>query len=80
MNLYFKNEIVKDLQGYFPDLRIKHIETRPGDVKDSQNQPTLIKSLFPDVTPQSFKDALLETKNWLVENSSKMLNGPAATD
>ena len=74
------NEIVKDLQGYFPDLKIKHIETRPGDVKDSQNQPTLIKSLFPDVTPQSFKDALLETKNWLAENSSKILNGPAATD
>jgi UDP-glucose 4-epimerase len=74
------NEILLDLREFFPDMKIKHIETRTGDVKDSQNQPTLITSLFPDVTPQSFKDALLETKNWLAENSSKILNGPAATD
>jgi UDP-glucose 4-epimerase len=72
------NEVLKNLKMHFQNIRIGHKEARPGDVKDSQNQPDLVKSYFPKIKPKEFKDGLPETIDWLVENLNKITNGPMA--
>jgi UDP-glucose 4-epimerase len=72
------NEVLKNLKMHFQNIRIGHKEARPGDVKDSQNQPDLVKSHFPKIKPKEFKDGLPETIDWLVENLYKITNGPMA--
>jgi UDP-glucose 4-epimerase len=41
-----------------------HIETRVGDVRDSQAADARLKSLFPDVTPVPLDDGLAATVAW----------------
>ena len=72
------NEVLRNLKMHFPDIRIVHKEARLGDVKDSQNQPDLVKSYFPKIKPKEFKDGLPETIDWLVENLNRITNGPMA--
>ena len=38
---------------------------RVGDIKNSQNDPTLINQLFPSVQPINFSTGLEKTINWL---------------
>ena len=85
VNLAYGNRIsllttIDLLQGHFPDLKVNFIDIRPGDVKDSQNDPVLLKKLFPDVTPTEFPVALSETVNWLKEFGQSVANGPATVD
>jgi UDP-glucose 4-epimerase len=85
VNLAYGNRIsllttIELLKGHFPDLKINFIDIRPGDVKDSQNDPVLLKKLFPDVTPTEFPVALSETVNWLKEFGQSVANGPATVD
>jgi UDP-glucose 4-epimerase len=61
------NEIINLLKIYFPNLEVIYTDDRVGDVKESQNSPTLIRNLFPDITPRLFEDALFETINWFKE-------------
>ena len=68
------------LKAHFPNLKVNFIDIRPGDVKDSQNDPVLLKKLFPDVTPTEFPVALSETVNWLKEFGQSVANGPATVD
>ena len=85
VNLAYGNRIsllttIELLKGHFPDLKVNFIDIRPGDVKDSQNDPVLLKKLFPDVTPTEFPVALSETVNWLKEFGQSVANGPATVD
>jgi UDP-glucose 4-epimerase len=85
VNLAYGNRIsllttIELLKAHFPDLKVNFIDIRPGDVKDSQNDPVLLKKLFPDVTPTEFPVALSETVNWLKEFGQSVANGPATVD
>ena len=85
VNLAYGNRIsllttIDLLKSHFPHLQVNFIDIRPGDVKDSQNDPVLLKKLFPDVTPTEFPVALSETVNWLKEFGQSVANGPATVD
>jgi UDP-glucose 4-epimerase len=85
MNLAYGNRIslletIELLKNHFPDLKVNFIDIRPGDVKDSQNDPVLLKQLFPSVKPTDFSTALSETVNWLKEFGQSVANGPATVD
>ena len=58
------NQVVELLRKNFPDLKVKYLPPRQGDVLHSENDPKLLKSLYPDVTVDSFKTSLQETINW----------------
>ena len=73
-------ETIELLKGHFPDLKVNFIDIRPGDVKDSQNDPLLLKQLFPSVMPTDFPTALSETVGWLKEFGQSVANGPATVD
>ena len=85
VNLAYGNRIsllttIDLLKSHFPDLKVNFVDIRLGDVKDSQNDPVLLKKLFPDVTPTEFSVALGETVNWLKEFGQRVANGPATVD
>jgi UDP-glucose 4-epimerase len=74
------NQVLNLLINIFPDLKVKYIDSRAGDVTDSQNNPALISSIFPYILPQKFEDALLETSNWFKSNLEKLNSGPEVLD
>ena len=74
------NETIEMLKKHFPDLRVNYRENRLGDVKESQNSPSLLKSLFPTITPKPFEEALSETVMWLKEFGQSVANGPKTMD
>ena len=85
INLAFGNRItliqtIDMLRVHFPDLRVNFLPPRAGDVKDSQNDPILLKTLFPNIIPTEFEIALTETINWLKEYGQSVANGPTVTD
>ena len=85
VNLAYGNRIsllttIDLLKSHFPDLKVNFLEDRPGDVKNSQNDPVLLKQLFPSVVPTEFDVALNETVNWLKEFGQSVANGPATVD
>ena len=73
-------DLVDNLRQYFPDLRTNHTETRTGDVRNSQNDPTLLTSLFPTISPQPFSLAIKSTIEWLQQEGQRVANGPAVAD
>jgi UDP-glucose 4-epimerase len=79
-NRVFLSEVVELLRSEFPKLEVNSLPIRAGDVKESQNSPELLKSLFPNVTPYQFKDALKETIDWLRAEGSTIANGPKVSD
>ena len=79
-NRIFLTDLVELLKEEFPNLNVKNIEVRKGDVKESQNSPTLLKNLFPDIQPAIFKSALIETIEWLKEHGDLVTNGPLTVD
>ena len=85
VNLAYGNRIsllttIDLLKDHFPDLKVNFLGERPGDVKNSQNDPVLLKKLFPTVAPTEFEVALNETVNWLKEFGQSVANGPATVD
>jgi UDP-glucose 4-epimerase len=70
------NQIIVELEKNFSNLNVTYKEPRKGDIKDSQNDSTLIKYLFPEVIPKNFYEALFETKEWLALNFKSVINGP----
>ena len=85
VNLAYGNRIsllttIDLLKDHFPDLKVNFLGDRPGDVKNSQNDPVLLKELFPSVVPTEFEVALNETVNWLKEFGQSVANGPATVD
>jgi len=79
-NRIFLNETIEMLRKHFPDLQVNYKPERLGDVKESQNNPVLLKKLFPDVQPKKFETALTETVEWLKEFGQSVANGPATVD
>lgn len=85
VNLAYGNRIslltaIDLLKRHFPDLKVNFLGDRPGDVKNSQNDPVLLKELFPSIVPTEFEVALNETVNWLKEFGQSVANGPATVD
>ena len=85
VNLAYGNRIsllttIDLLKSHFPDLKVNFLGDRPGDVKNSQNDPVLLKKLFPNITPTEFPTAFSETVNWLKEFGQSVANGPATVD
>ncbi len=74
------NDIIGLLKKQFPNLQVNYAADRPGDVKESQNSPQLLKELFPEVQPKAFESALSETATWLQEFGQSVANGPATSD
>jgi UDP-glucose 4-epimerase len=79
-NRIFLNNTIVMLKKHFPDLQVNYKENRLGDVKESQNAPSLLKSLFPSVSPKPFEEALAETVAWLKEFGQSVANGPKTVD
>ena len=85
VNLAYGNRIsllttIELLKGHFPDLKVNFLGDRPGDVKNSQNDPVILKELFPNIAPTEFPTAFSETVNWLKEFGQSVTNGPATVD
>ena len=74
------NDTIEMLKKHFPNLKVNYKENRLGDVKESQNAPGLLKSLFPGVIPKPFEAALAETVDWLKEFGQSVANGPKTVD
>ena len=79
-NRIFLTDLANLIKKEFPNLVIKNIEQRRGDVKESQNSPGLLKDLFPNVKPISFEIALAETIKWMQVNGHSVTNGPSTID
>jgi UDP-glucose 4-epimerase len=79
-NRIFLNDTIEMLMKHFPDLQVNYKSERLGDVKESQNDPELLKKLFPKIQPKEFETALSETIDWLKEFGQSVANGPATTD
>jgi UDP-glucose 4-epimerase len=79
-NRIFLNDTIQMLKKHFPDLQVNYKENRLGDVKESQNSPSLLKSFFPTITPKPFEDALAETVVWLKDFGQSVANGPKTVD
>lgn len=45
----------------------EHSPSRPGDVRDSQADGQLLRSLFPEVSPVPFRQALERTVRWFMD-------------
>ena len=58
------NQVIHLLKNDFPNLRVKHLPTRDGDVLHSKNDPKLVKSLYPNINVEKFETSLQETINW----------------
>lgn len=74
------NDTIGLLKRHFPDLEVIYTGERPGDVKESQNSPELLKKSFPKVRPKAFEAALSETIVWLKEFGQSVANGPKTSD
>jgi UDP-glucose 4-epimerase len=79
-NRIFLNDTIDILKKHFPKLKVNYRENRIGDVKESQNAPSHLKTLFPAVTPKPFEDAFAETVDWLKEFGQSIANGPKTLD
>jgi UDP-glucose 4-epimerase len=47
------------------DLELNHVETRPGDVRDSQADSAALRALFPDIVPTDLDEGLANTIAWM---------------
>jgi UDP-glucose 4-epimerase len=58
------NQVVELLRNKFPDLNVKYLPPRKGDVLHSENDPKLLKSLYPDIVDNKFENSLQKTIDW----------------
>ena len=59
-------ERIERLLGVTP--QVEFVPARVGDVKNSENDPTLLQSVFPSVEPVDLDSALERTASWLEEH------------
>jgi len=62
------NQVTELLKNDFPDLKVKYLPQRNGDVLHSKNDPGLVQSLYPNVNAEKFETSLQETINWFKES------------
>jgi len=58
------NQVVSLLRDTFPTLKVKYLTPRNGDVLHSENDPGLLKTLYPDITVDKFENSLQKTIDW----------------
>jgi UDP-glucose 4-epimerase len=58
------NQVVGLLKNTFPTLKVKYLTPRNGDVLHSENDPGLLKRLYPDITVDKFENSLQDTIDW----------------
>jgi UDP-glucose 4-epimerase len=58
------NQVAELLKYSFPDIKVKYLPQRNGDVLHSKNDPKLVQSLYPNVNVEKFETSLQETINW----------------
>jgi UDP-glucose 4-epimerase len=66
------NNVIAKLKSNFPNMVVEFKDSRLGDVKESQNSPDLINTLFPQIKPVDFEVALQVTIDWLRESYPKI--------
>lgn len=64
-NKILLNDFIGQLRVIYKNLEVDYVNTRKGDVKDSQNDPKLINGLFPEIKPISFEEGIRRTNVWL---------------
>lgn len=74
------NQVLALLREKSSNLKVDFLPERTGDVRNSQNDPAELKSIFPDIEPKDFRVALFEVWDWLETNGSKVINGPKVLD
>jgi UDP-glucose 4-epimerase len=74
------NQCIDELRVKFPKLDVNYVPERAGDVRNSQNNPHLLNTIFPQIKPVGFSDALENTYQWFVEHGTSIANGPCVTD
>jgi UDP-glucose 4-epimerase len=52
-------------------VRRRHVEPRPGDVRDSQADRARLVDLFPEVTPVPLEDGLRRTVEWFLSSTRR---------
>lgn len=62
-------EVIDELKNYFPKVNCNFLESRVGDIKNSQNNPEQINQLFPTIQPIDFSSGLDSTINWLINQN-----------
>lgn len=85
INLAFGNpvsllDIVEALRGSLDGLTEVYGPGRPGDVLHSENDPSLLLSIFPNVTTTPFEVGLAKTIQWLSEHGDEVVGGPPIND
>ncbi len=63
------NQVVRLLRDTFPTLKVKYLTPRNGDVLHSENDPGLLKRLYPDITVDKFENSLQKTIDWFKDLS-----------
>ncbi len=58
------NQVIELLKNDFPDIKVKYLPQRNGDVLHSKNDPKLVQSLYPNVNVEKFETSLQETISW----------------
>jgi UDP-glucose 4-epimerase len=58
------NQVLEIMKFNFPNLKVKYLPPRKGDVLHSKNDPKLIKALYPDITLDKFEVSLQKTIDW----------------
>ena len=58
------NKVIQLLKNSFPNLKVKYLPQRNGDVLHSKNDPKLVQSLYPNINVEEFETSLQETINW----------------
>ena len=58
------NQVLELMKLNFPNLKVKYLPPRKGDVLHSKNDPELIKALYPDITLDEFEVSLQKTIDW----------------
>jgi UDP-glucose 4-epimerase len=76
-NLAFGNpvtllDVIEQISKIVPKLEINHYETRPGDIRNSDNGSTRLRELFPEVKPTSLKDGIDSTLKWLKNSRNEI--------
>ena len=58
------NQVIELLKNIFPNLKVKYLPQRNGDVLHSKNDPKLVRSLYPNINVEKFETSLQETISW----------------
>ena len=58
------NKVIQLLKNSFPNLKVRYLPQRNGDILHSKNDPRLVQSLYPNINVKKFETSLQETIDW----------------